>query len=429
MRNFLLLSLLFYVLIVDAKEWHYPGSGQSLQAVIHLAQPYDSLIVAAGRYKENLVINKPLTLKAEQSKPGEYAILDGNKHGNVIKVSAKDVHITGLRIEYSGFNLTDMNAGIFVDPHADNVVIENNFFYYNAFGIWLDNTKGSVVRNNKIQGDLAIRSQDRGNGIHLYATTKALIEGNEVWHTRDGIYIDTSNYNELKNNFLHDLRYGVHYMYSNHNAVIANLSKNTRSGYALMQSKFLTVLDNRSENDSNYGILMNYITDSKIVNNRVTGIHLGGNTGAGLGGLDAEGKAIFIYNSLFNQIYNNAFIDSGIGIHLTAGSEDNSFSGNQFIANRTQVKYVANRRQEWSVQGKGNFWSDYLGWDRNKDGIGDQPYEPNDGIDKVLWKYPLAKVLLHSPAIETLHWVQKQFPVFTAQGVRDSYPLMHIQHD
>jgi nitrous oxidase accessory protein len=31
---------------------------------------------------------------------------------------------------------------------------------------------------------------------------------------------------------------------------------------------------------------------------------------------------------------------------------------------------------------------------------------------------------MHSPAIQTLRWVQRQFPVFRPQGVRDSYPLM-----
>jgi len=31
---------------------------------------------------------------------------------------------------------------------------------------------------------------------------------------------------------------------------------------------------------------------------------------------------------------------------------------------------------------------------------------------------------MNSPAVETLRWVQQQFPVLKPQGVRDSYPLM-----
>ncbi len=60
----------------------------------------------------------------------------------------------------------------------------------------------------------------------------------------------------------------------------------------------------------------------------------------------------------------------------------------------------------------------------NDDGIGDTQYEPNDGVDKLLWKYPAVKVLLNSPAVETLRWVQRQFPVFISPGVYDSSPLM-----
>src|SRR3546814_10518262 len=58
----------------------------------------------------------------------------------------------------------------------------------------------------------------------------------------------------------------------------------------------------------------------------------------------AEGKALFIYNSLFNRIEGNHFERSAVGIHLTAGSEDNRITGNVFAGNQRQVKYVATRR-------------------------------------------------------------------------------------
>ena len=273
-----------------------------------------------------------------------------------------------------------------------------------------------------------MRSSDRGNGIHLYNVKGALAKDNEVWHTRDGIYIDTSNGNELIGNHLHDLRYGVHYMYSYHNLVKDNFTLNTRTGYALMQSKHLTVIGNRSKNDANYGILMNYITNSTLKNNRVEGVQNNRNPhmqqSTNLAGL--EGKALFIYNSLFNEIRDNLFAESDMGIHLTAGSEDNVLSGNAFVSNKEQVKYVATRTQDWSDNGVGNFWSDYLGWDMGEAGVGGVEYEPNDSVDRLLWKFPSAKLLLNSPAVETLRWVQRQFPILKSPGVVDSHPLMAI---
>jgi nitrous oxidase accessory protein len=394
--------------------------GESLGGVLARAGDGDTVRLAAGLYRGNLIIDRSIRLLGE---PG--AVLDGGGQGDVLRVRAPKVLIQGLEIRNSGHDLTAMNAGIFVEAGAEGVEIRDNDLDGNAFGIWLDGSPGPRVIGNRIRGEPGRRSQDRGNGIHLYAVRKGLVAENEIWETRDGIYIDTSQDNRLDANVLHDLRYGIHYMYSYRNEVTRNRTYRTRTGYALMQSRHLTVTGNRSEKDGNYGILLNYITYSRIAGNSVTGTRHGqAFVTGGADVLGAEGKALFIYNSAFNEITGNRLQGADIGIHLTAGSENNRIHGNAFVDNRTQVKYVANREQEWSLRGRGNYWSDYLGWDLDSDGIGDRPYEPNDAIDKLLWKYPIARVLMNSPAVETLRWVQTQFPVLRPQGVRDSHPLM-----
>jgi nitrous oxidase accessory protein len=393
----------------------------SLSAALQRANHGDTVRVPPGVYPGNFVIDRSIRLIGDDG-----AVLDGQGQGDVLRVKAPGVIIEGLEIRNSGHNLTVMNAGVFVEPGAKDIEIRNNFLDANAFGIWLDACRGPRITGNRIHGEPGRRSQDRGNGIHLYAVTQGLVSGNEIWETRDGIYIDTSQDNRLQDNELHDLRYGVHYMYSYNNAVTGNHSYRTRTGYALMQSKYLTVTGNRSENDNNYGILLNYITHSTIRDNRISGTRRGqAYVTGGADVLGAEGKALFIYNSAFNEIAGNRLEGADIGVHLTAGSEDNRIYENAFVGNRAQVKYVATREQEWSQQGRGNYWSDYVGWDLDSDGIGDRPYEPNDAVDKLLWKYPIARVLMNSPAVETLRWVQQQFPVLRPQGVRDSYPLMH----
>lgn len=389
-----------------------------LQVAIDGAQPGDQLLLDAGRYIGNFKVDKPLILTGKSG-----TIIDANGTGHAIVVEAPDVRIESLQIRNWGGDLTEMDSAVFVKKQAARTHILNNYLVGDTFGIWVDGTQQVLIKANRIEGNLQVRSQDRGNGIHLFNVGQARVEGNEVWHTRDGIYIDTSNNNELIGNYLHDLRYGVHYMYSYHNLVSANRTVNTRTGYALMQSKFLTVTNNISENDSNYGILMNFITQSTLENNRVSGVQ---NNRSTSGSSVTEGKALFIYNSLFNQIRGNHFSDSDLGVHMTAGSEDNIFTGNAFVNNREQVKYVATRQQNWSHEGVGNYWSDYLGWDMDADGIGDTQYEPTDGVDRLLWKFPAAKVLLNSPAVETIRWVQRQFPVLKAQGVVDTHPLMQM---
>ena len=54
-------------------------------------------------------------------------------------------------------------------------------------------------------------------------------------------------------------------------------------------------------------------------------------------------KCVFIYNAHKNQFRQNLFAQCQIGIHFTAGSEQNSFAGNAVVGNRTQVKYVGSK--------------------------------------------------------------------------------------
>lgn len=395
---------------------------QDLQQQLDLAKAGDHIILDAGLYQGNFVINKPLELSGQQN-----TIIDGQSHGHALEINAKNVVIHDLKIQNWGHNLTTLDAGIFVNTLAEHALIKNNKFVGNSSGIWVDATPNIQIINNTVKGNESVRSPDRGNGIHLYNVSGALVKGNEVWHTRDGIYMDTSNGNELNGNYLHDLRYGIHYMYSYTNIITNNHTKNTRTGYAFMQSKFLTVTNNISENDVNYGMLLNFITKSTIENNKIIGVQNMRNSQMlhSKQRYQPEGKALFIYNSLFNKIHNNIVAESDIGVHLTAGSEDNTFTANAFISNSKQIKYVANRTQEWSIEQRGNYWSDYLGWDMDGDGKGDVAYEPNDGVDRLLWKYPTAKLLFNSPAIEILRWVQRQFPVLKSPGIMDSHPLMH----
>ncbi len=392
---------------------------QTITALPLQAQGENRWRLPAGEYQGLFSIDQPMHILCE---PG--AVLQGQGQGNGLLISAPDVTVEGCTLLDWGRDMTAMNAAIFIQPKARGAVIKNNRMQGPGFGIWVDGTADVSLIGNSIQGDASIRSQDRGNGIHLYGVRGAKVAGNRVRDTRDGIYIDTSNGNLLEGNTLEDLRYGVHYMFSNNNQVLGNLTRRTRTGYALMQSHHLTVIGNRSEQDENYGILMNYITYSTIRDNLVRDVRSGSTGDSMISG--AEGKALFIYNSLFNSIENNRFERSTLGIHLTAGSEGNRIAGNAFVGNQQQVKYVATRTQEWSVDGRGNYWSDYLGWDRNDDGVGDVAYEPNDNVDRLLWMYPQVRLLMNSPSIELLRWVQRAFPVMKSPGVQDSYPLMQL---
>ncbi len=391
-----------------------------LQHAVDTAVAGTVLNVAPGVHHVHLVLDRSVTLNGQ---PG--AILDGDGQGDVVRIRASGVTVRNLTIRNSGRDLTAMNAGIYVEKGVDGAVIENNRIQDILFGVYLDGPQHVQVLDNVITGIAELRVPDRGDGIHLWNDAWCVIKGNDVSVMRDGIYDYVSHDDLIADNHIHDVRYGVHQMYTQREVLQGNISSNNVAGMALMSSDHMRVAGNHIFNNSSYGILFNYVTYSDIDGNEIHDIT--GDRGDGEQAVDGgEGKALFVYNSEFNQIHANTLTHSTIGVHITAGSQDNKVYGNAFVNNRTQVKYVQNVFDEWSLDGKGNYWSNYLGWDLDGDGIGDVPFRPNDGVDVLLWKYPSARALMSSPSILLLRYVQRAFPVFTPPNVQDSHPLMGI---
>jgi nitrous oxidase accessory protein len=380
--------------------------GESISATIARAQPGDVITVARGRYEENLRIDKPLTLRGM-----ERPTISGALHGDTIRVTAPDVTIEGLIVADSGGDLTAQNAGIYIQPGADRVTVRDCDIAYSLFGLWIEGVKDVRVTGTLITGKRDFASAQRGNGIQLYNTTGALIEGNHISFTRDGIYVDVSHHATFRGNRIHDTRYGTHYMNSYYNLWENNDAYRNRGGLAIMETRNQVVRNNRAWNNSDHGIMLRTLQDSVIENNVVAG----------------NQRGLFIYDAEYNVLRNNLVVDNDVGVHLWAGSINNEVEANDFVNNRQQIRYVATRDEKWGAKG-GNYWSNYLGWDRDGDGHGDVPYEANDVVDRLLARLPVVKLLLNSPALQTLRLVSRQFPLLRAPSIVDPAPRMQPTH-
>lgn len=384
-----------------------PGADNLRQALVRAA-PGDILRLQKGIYKGPVTITKSLQLVGQ---PG--AAIRGSGEGSTITVSAPDVVVRGLTISGSGRAIKTMDSGIFVDKSGDRALIEQNRFENNLFGVYFWGPDDAVMRNNIVTGLTTLHVNSRGNGVSLWNSPGSVIDGNDFRFGRDGIFTTTSRRNIFRRNRFRDVRIAIHYMYTNDSVVSDNISLGNHVGFALMFSRNLTVKRNISIGDRDHGILLNYANDSVFDGNRVS---------------NGKTKCVFIYNSNKNEFIRNVFEGCAIGVHFTAGSERNTITSNAFINNRTQVKYVGSRNLDWSVNGRGNFWSDNPAFDLNGDGISDATYRPNDLVDRVVWAHPTAKLLLNSPAIQMLRWAQSRFPSLLPGGVVDSAPLMTPLH-
>jgi nitrous oxidase accessory protein len=377
----------------------------ALQEMLGRAGPGAHLILAPGRHDGPVILDRPLTLEGEAG-----AAIIGNGQGSVITVTAPDVVIRGLAISGSGQDGAAVDSGIRLLKGATRALVEGNHLTGNLHGIDIHGAQDAVVRGNTVIGSDFHRVNDRGNGIYVWNAPGAVVEGNDIRLGRDGIFSNASRRNVFRDNIFRDLRFAVHFMYTNDTEISGNISIGNTLGYALMFSDRITVRDNLSLGDRTHGLMLNYANSADVTGNLVRG--------------GTHEKCTFVYNAHKNLIAGNRFEGCEIGIHFTAGSERNAITGNAFVGNRTQVKYVGTRDVEWSLDGRGNYWSDHPAFDLDGDGRADGPFRPNDLMDHILWSQPAAKLLLGAPVVQLLRWSQAAFPAVLPGGVVDSYPMM-----
>ncbi len=374
----------------------------TIGAALEQAQDGDVIKVRHGKYQESLKINQSVHIKGIDN-----PVIIASK-GNIVEISKPDVIFEGFTLTYNSSELSSTDSVIRIFKGADRATIRNNHFLNVMFGVWNVDGRNIRIENNIIVGIKGLENHNRGNCINLTGTQKAHVINNTLSYCRDGIYMELCHDAEVVGNIIKDSRYAVHTMWVDRGIFSKNTAHDNLVGLAIMYTEHSKINDNLSFGNRTHGILFIQSVRSEIKSNTVIG-----NT-----------KGIFIYNSIYNELTANMVMNNQLGIHNWGGSEDNKISGNSFINNEIQVKYVARNNQDWD----NNYWSDYIGWDMTGDGIGDTQYESNSVVDHILWRYPMAKLLYASASLQMLWMLEKQFPVFEVPKVVDAKPRMSPLH-
>ncbi len=379
------------------------GKLRTLTEAIEFANPGDTLIINEGVYRESdILIDKSLIILGNGN-----AVIDGENKGYTITVRAENVVIRDFEIRNSGRSYMTDYAGLLVDK-SKNVLIENMRMRDNFFGIFLSETQYAVIRNNEISASVTKESSS-ANGIHLWYNKDIEIYDNLVYGHRDGYYFefveDVKVYNNIARN---NLRYGLHFMFSKRNNYYDNEFEANGAGVAVMYSSKVDMKGNTFKNNwgsASYGLLLKEIDDSEIENN------IFDNNSIGLY-MEASGR---------NHILNNHFTQNGWAIKLMANSMDNQFMDNNFIANTFEL--TTNSRQNFN-HFEGNYWSQYDGYDLDRDGFGDVPHRPVRMFAVVIQNHPQSLIMLRSTLISLLDATEKFLPVLTPDKLIDEKPRM-----
>ncbi len=367
------------------------------------------LILKPGVYKiSNLNITKPIKIIGEN-----FPVIEGNKKDEVFTIKSDEVTIQGLKIKFAGVSYLKENSAIKIEE-SKNCVIENNILIDNFFGIYLSKSYNCVVKNNKISAS-NLAETSSGNGIHLWYCRDIAIENNEIYGHRDGIYFEFVRNSLIRNNYSNkNLRYGLHFMFSDSCTYEKNTFESNGAGVAVMYTRNVTMRQNKFINNwgaASFGVLLKDLSDCLIEKN-----HFYKNTN----GLYLEGC-----NRI--TVRNNDFVENGWAIKLMANSMNNYFFDNNFITNSFDV--LTNSRNNFN-EFERNYWSEYNGYDLDKDGFGDIPFRPVNMFSVLVEKQQMSIIFIRSLFIELLDIAESIIPSLTPINLQDTKPrIKKIQHD
>jgi nitrous oxidase accessory protein len=377
-----------------------------LQPLIDAMPPGGVLHLAPGSYAGPATIVRPLIVDGQGK-----ARIEGDGRGTVLAVRTSGVTLRGLAIAGSGETHDGVDAGILIEGD-DNVVTDNTLEDV-LFGIHVKQGNRNRVIGNRVTGKdkpLGLR----GDGIRLWNSRHNLIEGNSFERARDLTFANSPD-NRIAANSFHDGRYGMHIIFSPRLLVENNRLAHTGTGIIVLYSPGLTVRGNHVAHamaGGGGGIVFKESGDALVENNEI--IHCA----VGLQ-VDAPPQPVGVL-----AVRGNRFAHNVIGAFFYGESGGHRFEGNRFEHNLTQVGVSAAGAGSANVW-HGNYWSDYQGFDRGGDGIGDTPHELWLFADRIWMETPMTTFFRNSPALELLDFLERLAPFsLPTRVLRDTAPLM-----
>ncbi|HCV36362.1 MAG TPA: hypothetical protein DF783_05495 [Acidimicrobiaceae bacterium] len=204
--------------------------------------------------------------------------------------------------------------------------------------------------------------------------------------------------------------------------VEGNVLERNSVGAFLMYSTDLTMADNvfrSNRGPSGYGLGLKdvdglVVSGNRFVENRV--------------GLYADNSPSRV--DLYHHLESNVFAFNNIGALLGSTVARNVFTGNAFIDNGVQVSSDSTGgllNNEWSYEGIGNYWSDFAGFDADRDGIGDIAYEIDNLFTDLIERYPEIAFFSGTPAAQAVDMASKTFPSLRPEPLlTDNSPLIRV---
>ncbi|RIX42000.1 MAG: nitrous oxide reductase family maturation protein NosD [Rhodocyclales bacterium GT-UBC] len=377
-----------------------------LQPWIDAAQPGSRLLLPAGIYQGPATINKPITLEGNGQ-----VIVDGGGQGTVITIKSDQVTLRGLNLRNSGDSHDKIDGGIMAEGRQ--LLIEDNTLENVLFGISLHRTNDSIVRHNRIRSR-PVPSADRGDAIRIWYSSYNRIMHNDITQSRD-ITVSNSPFNRFIGNTIRGSRRAMNFLFSHRSLIEGNRFEGNSTGIVALNSEGLTIRRNRimhAMDASGAGVALKETSSALVENNEI--IHCAHGIMAD-SPMNPSNRIVFKGNRIAHNVTGIYFYGAKGG-HIAI---DNTFQGNLWTVS------IIGDGDPLNDFWWGNYWDDYEGFDRNRDGFGDTPHEIHAYADRIWQDTPAAKFFRNSPVLELLDFLEHLAPFSTPSLIlRDPAPRM-----
>ncbi|UCF07977.1 MAG: right-handed parallel beta-helix repeat-containing protein [Thermoplasmata archaeon] len=295
-----------------------------------------TVTVYAGTYNENVLVDRTMNLEGEST---DTTVVDGGGSGDVVRVTADWVEISGFAMINSG---DFPSIGGIVLDHVQHCIIIDNHVSNNNNGVYLSGSHRNTLHNN-------IMESNSGEGIELVASTNNTLSNNSISNNTYGIIIFDSECNLITENSISVHSYGIFLDASYFNLISSNSISDYDDGITFRGGSYNNTIYNNSISNGRTGITFRmYCGDNTIFNNCISnnfwGIHL---------------KVLSHSTTIsYNTISRNEY-----GINLNGGW--NTIYHNSIIDNTYQASDDMPDINDWHHLDllEGNYWSDYPGED------------------------------------------------------------------
>lgn len=386
--------LLSFIVMMNLSSAFAEGN---LQSMIEQTEEGATLHIPAGTYEGNFIVNKPMTITAEE---GVVLTSKNNREPVIVITETNGVSIRDVTIKTTGtaIEVKDSQYVELADLNIRNV----------DSGIKLYRSHAVEMKNNTIVGNDEHYSK-KGNGIAAYNSSHLTIEGNRIQKVQDGAYIESVKHISIEDNTVEHSRYGTHFMYSQHVAALNNTYTKNVTGLMVMMTNDVELLENTITYQDGFNGTGITLYDVQLVN-------VGENMIAG------NRVAITIQKTTGVSVKSNVLQMNQTAIESVRSERSNKVEKNYFVGNLVNV-----RSDEIGIHLTNNYYDDYSGIDLNDDGIGEESYVAMQSFGQWMVRKPVYQYYVESPSVVLLNEIDKQ----TNKGYRnllvDEAPVVQME--